>query len=181
MSHINAQAAVAKQPGVIGEVDADTYISRRAYKPVPHAILTSQPSMISASFFAVALLAVVTSSVLIRGRRRNDRLPYPPGPKAFPVIGSMVDFPQDVPMWKTFVSMGKKYSECIVSAACVCELLSTSADSDVLRVNLLGTEHIVLNSSEAISDLLEKRSAIYSDRVRPSESVILQHSNSVGL
>ena len=137
--------------------------------------------MISISLLAVALLAVVASSFVIHKRRRNDRLPYPPGPKAFPVIGSIVDFPQDVPMWKTFVSMGKKYSECIVFAACVCELLSTSADSDVLRVNLLGTEHIVLNSSEAISDLLEKRSGIYSDRVRPSEPVILQHYNSVGL
>ena len=42
-----------------------------------------------------------------------------------------------------------------------------SADSDVIRLNLLGAEHIILNSSKAISDLLDKRSGIYSDRVRP--------------
>ena len=40
------------------------------------------------------------------------------------------------------------------------------ADSDVLYLNLLGADHVILNSSEAISDLLDKRSSIYSDRVR---------------
>ena len=38
-------------------------------------------------------------------------------------------------------------------------------DTDVLYVKLFSTVFVVLNSSEAISDLLEKRSAIYSDRV----------------
>jgi len=31
--------------------------------------------------------------------------------------------------------------------------------------NMLGTDIVVLNSSEAIADLLDKRSAIYSDKV----------------
>jgi hypothetical protein len=65
------------------------------------------------------------------------------------------------------MSMGGKYSGRIMFAACVCELISMSTDSDVLRLNVLGAEHIILNSSEAISDLLDNRSAIYSDRVRP--------------
>lgn len=62
--------------------------------------------------------------------------------------------------------MEEKYSEWIALVACLCEPMSASADSDVLHLNLLGTDHIILNSSEAISDLLDKRSAIYSDRVR---------------
>ena len=44
----------------------------------------------------------------------------------------------------------------------------TSVDSDVVYLNLLGADHIILNSNEAISDLLDKRSALYSDRVRAS-------------
>jgi len=38
-------------------------------------------------------------------------------------------------------------------------------DTDVLYLRLLTTDFVVLNSTEAITDLLEKRSNIYSDRV----------------
>ena len=123
--------------------------------------------MISISPLGGVLLAVAASLVLIRKRRRNDRLPYPPGPKGYPVIGNVLDIPRDVPLWKALMSIGEKYSGRIVFTAYVCELISMSTDSDVLRLNVLGAEHIILNSSEAISDLLDNRSAIYSDRVRP--------------
>jgi len=64
------------------------------------------------------------------------------------------------------MAMAEKYSEWIALVARHCELISVLADSDVLHLNFLGSDHVVLNSSEAISDLLDKRSAIYSDRVR---------------
>ncbi|KZP10610.1 cytochrome P450 [Athelia psychrophila] len=38
--------------------------------------------------------------------------------------------------------------------------------SDIIYLNVLGTSIVILNSSEAINDLLEKRSAIYSSRPR---------------
>ena len=38
-------------------------------------------------------------------------------------------------------------------------------DTDILYVRLLGKDMVVLSSDQAISDLIEKRSAIYSDRV----------------
>lgn len=72
------------------------------------------------------------------------------------------------------MSMEEKYSEWIVLPAYLCELISTSADSDVLYLNLLGTDHVILNSNKAISDLLDKRSAIYSDRVR---GFLIHHSS----
>jgi len=34
-----------------------------------------------------------------------------------------------------------------------------------MYLNMLGTDIVVLNSSETIADLLDKRSAIYSDKV----------------
>lgn len=40
-------------------------------------------------------------------------------------------------------------------------------DTDVLYLKLASTDLIVLNSTEAITDLSEKRSNIYSDRVSP--------------
>ena len=40
-----------------------------------------------------------------------------------------------------------------------------SEDTDVLYLRVLATEMIILNNSEVVSDLLEKRSNIYSNRV----------------
>ena len=37
--------------------------------------------------------------------------------------------------------------------------------TDILYLRVMGIDLIVLNSNEVISDLLEKRSSIYSDRV----------------
>lgn len=44
-------------------------------------------------------------------------------------------------------------------------------DSDVVYLRLLAKDFVALNSHEAISDLTEKRSDIYSDRVSPRESL----------
>ena len=93
-------------------------------------------------------------------------MPYPPGPKGYPVIGNVLDIPQDVPLWKALMSMAEKYSEWLVFAAHLRGLTLVYADSDVLYLNLLGVDHIILNSRDAISDLLDKRSVIYSGRVR---------------
>ena len=38
-------------------------------------------------------------------------------------------------------------------------------DTDILYLRLMGKDTVVLNSNEAISDLIDKRSSIYSDRV----------------
>ena len=48
-----------------------------------------------------------------------------------------------------------------ITPACV-DVIGTG--SDVIYLNLLGTSIYVLNSVQAINDLLDKRSSIYSDR-----------------
>jgi len=62
------------------------------------------------------------------------------------LIGNILDIPQDIPVWKVAMELGERYN------------------SDIVYLNVLGADHIILNSNEAISDLLDKRSAIYSDR-----------------
>jgi hypothetical protein len=42
-------------------------------------------------------------------------------------------------------------------------------DTDILYLRLMGKDTIILNSNEAISDLLDKRSIIYSDRVSDAD------------
>ncbi|KAH9901131.1 cytochrome P450 [Cubamyces lactineus] len=102
---------------------------------------------------SVDLLAIVTCAVLgvliwARGQRRN-RLPHPPGPPALPVIGNLLDVPnpQAFP-WDTYLNWSKEF------------------DSDIIRLNALGMNIVVANSMEVASELLDRRSAIYSDRPR---------------
>ena len=42
--------------------------------------------------------------------------------------------------------------------------LKFCADSDIIHVNVLGTSMIILNSYEVATELLDKRSSIYSSR-----------------
>ena len=111
------------------------------------------------------LLVIAASLVLLQRRRRNAKLPYPPGPRGYPVIGNVLDIPPGVPLWKAVIPMAEEYSKRILFATHDCGLISVNAGSDVLYLNFLGADHVVLNSNEAILDLSEKRSGIYSGRV----------------
>ncbi|KAI0753233.1 cytochrome P450 [Daedaleopsis nitida] len=77
-------------------------------------------------------------------RKRTGSLPLPPGPRPLPVIGNALDIPTtDMP--SAFRSMSAQYG-------------------DVVHLNAFGQSMIILGSHEAAIDLLEKRSANYSDR-----------------
>ncbi|KAH6919268.1 cytochrome P450 [Coprinopsis sp. MPI-PUGE-AT-0042] len=97
--------------------------------------------LIAGSGFAVAY-------VLLRVARgdKHGRLPLPPGPKGLPVIGNLLDIPQDKP-WLVYNEWAKKYG-------------------DVMYFHALGQKFVVLNSLEAVNDLLNARAANYSDRVQ---------------
>ncbi|PPQ72452.1 hypothetical protein CVT24_003118 [Panaeolus cyanescens] len=79
----------------------------------------------------------------INGGRKYG--PLPPGPKPYPIIGNALDIP--------FKRPGQAYLE-----------LSKKLGSDIVHLYALGNRIIVLNSREALDELLEKRAAIYSDR-----------------
>ncbi|KAJ7467799.1 cytochrome P450 [Mycena galericulata] len=100
----------------------------------------------------MALLVVLTTICVLIGAlilyRRNNarsRLPLPPGPKKLPLVGNLFDIPPTF-QWKTYMEWSKTY------------------DSDILHLDIAGASTIVLSSSEVVTDLLEKRSALYSDR-----------------
>ncbi|KAH9888090.1 CyP450 monooxygenase [Cubamyces lactineus] len=93
---------------------------------------------------ALVLLQVSLAFVLQRWLRKRARKILPPGPRGLPLLGNIYDIPQTAP-WVTYRDLKATYG-------------------DVICVRLLGHPVIVLNSLTAVNELLEKRSAIYSDR-----------------
>jgi len=67
---------------------------------------------ISEKYAGPALALVVTVVVLAATRKKwgSKRPPYPPGPKGYPIIGNLFDFPTN-PMWEGFTRMAKEYGE----------------------------------------------------------------------
>ena len=102
---------------------------------------------------------------VFRDRRRRGGLPYPPGPPPRPIIGNILDIPQDTP-WITYVDMSKKYgTHNIISDTCSPLLKLTPAfQDDVISLRVFSEVVIVLNSLSSLKDLLEKRGQIYSER-----------------
>ncbi|KAJ7463862.1 cytochrome P450 [Mycena galericulata] len=73
------------------------------------------------------------------------KLPLPPGPRKLPLLGNLFNIPSRRP-WEAYMAWSKLYK------------------SDIIHVDIAGTSVVVLSSLEAVETLLERRSAIYSDR-----------------
>ncbi|KAJ3534316.1 hypothetical protein NM688_g7153 [Phlebia brevispora] len=95
----------------------------------------------------IVLLALCLSSVLYLSKdRTRRRLPLPPGPKPWPIFGNIFDLPKDKP-WVTYPSH-----------------LFPLVGSDFIYLNLPHQPAIILNTSQAILDLMEGRSKLYADK-----------------
>ena len=53
------------------------------------------------SLFAYLLL-------VLRDHRRRRGIPYPPGPRSWPIIGNLLDAPKQSP-WAAYADMSKKH------------------------------------------------------------------------
>ncbi|KAG9225867.1 hypothetical protein CCMSSC00406_0008395 [Pleurotus cornucopiae] len=96
------------------------------------------------SITTVALLCLVFLLSAYLKRRTTKRPPLPPGPPADPFIGHLRIMPSDQ-QELVFHEWAKIYG-------------------DVMHLKVLGHDIIVLDSVQAATELLEKRSALYSDR-----------------
>ncbi|OCH88084.1 O-methylsterigmatocystin oxidoreductase [Obba rivulosa] len=92
--------------------------------------------------FFVSLVSVLLWHV--KNNAYHRKLPYPPGPRGWPVIGNVLDIPVSYP-WITYRDLSLKYGP-------------------IVYLQALGQSMVVLNTAKAASDLLEARSANYSDR-----------------
>ncbi|KAJ7607937.1 cytochrome P450 [Roridomyces roridus] len=108
------------------------------------AIAADSTNLVTITTCAVALLPLVSVYLL---RRREFKSPLPPGPPKLPLVGNLFNNPSTFE-WKTYMEWSRMY------------------DSDILHLDVAGQSIVILSSKDAAMDLLEKRSAIYSDRPR---------------
>ena len=127
-------------------------------------------------YYAASICAAASLALVLKWRGGGTRPPYPPGPKRYPLIGSVLELPSDVPMWEGFTSIAEKFSRYPTPAGGHQTKDVPFQDTDVLYLKLFSQDLVVLNSTEAIYELTEKRSNIYSDRVRrPIKYFALSH------
>ncbi|KAJ7232413.1 cytochrome P450, partial [Mycena rebaudengoi] len=74
-------------------------------------------------------------------------LALPPGPKKLPLFGNLFGMPTKFE-WETFTKWSKELG------------------SDIIHLSVAGKSIIILSSVDVVFDLLDQRSAIYSDRPR---------------
>ncbi|KAG8792600.1 hypothetical protein FRC12_005539 [Ceratobasidium sp. 428] len=77
------------------------------------------------------------------------KLNLPPSPKGYPIVGNVFSLPSELEHL-AYMELGQELK------------------SDIILLKMFDFNLVVLNSAEAASDLLEKRSGIYSDRTCPN-------------
>ncbi|QRV86904.1 cytochrome P450 family protein [Ceratobasidium sp. AG-Ba] len=93
----------------------------------------------------LAASASILATLLVYRRKSSHKLPLPPSPKSDPIIGHVRKIPS-------------------VDEHLVYTKLSKELNSDIISFTALGQVFIILNSATAAHELLDRRSAKYSDR-----------------
>ena len=117
------------------------------------------PFSLVAGIDCLALSAFLYILFAFSDHRRRSGFPYPPGPPSWPVIGNFLDVPKLSP-WLTYVNMSKKYGRIDLSLC----FFSEHILGDIICLQVFGQVIVVLCSTTAIKDLIEKRGDLYSDR-----------------
>ncbi|KAJ6580667.1 cytochrome P450 [Mycena capillaripes] len=109
---------------------------------------------------------IITFSVLgagaLRWKRNRAKLPLPPGPKQLPLVGNLFDIPSEW-QWETYLEWSKQLN------------------SDIIYLNAIGTSIVVLSSMDAVKELLERRSSLYSDRPTLHMLLLMGWDFSIGI
>ncbi|KAI0057368.1 cytochrome P450 [Artomyces pyxidatus] len=107
-------------------------------RPRPSATMA-----ISAQTAIDAVLFVVAAFLAWKLWNRPG-MSLPPGPKGYPLIGNLLEFPTESP-WLRFAEWGKQWG-------------------GIMSVTVLGQKFVILNDPQIAIDLLEKRGLTYADR-----------------
>ncbi|KAH9962377.1 cytochrome P450 [Russula dissimulans] len=98
----------------------------------------------SISFTGIDLFPLGLGLIALRWYVRRTPLPLPPGPRGWPIIGNLLDMPSG--------DFGKAYTEWV------------GMYGSIDYANVAGQPLVILSDMEVANELLDKKSAIYSDR-----------------
>ncbi|CAE6432480.1 unnamed protein product [Rhizoctonia solani] len=104
------------------------------------------PSVLTISPRTVFYASLTLPGLLLLRQLLKSRKHNPPSPLSIPIVGHLLSIPAD-PENIAFLKLGKQLN------------------SDIIYLRLFGYDFVVLNSAEAASELLDKRSGLYSDRL----------------
>ncbi|TEB29714.1 O-methylsterigmatocystin oxidoreductase [Coprinellus micaceus] len=106
----------------------------------------------------LAFTTLALHPILRKSKRNPQGLPLPPGPKGVPVFGNLFQIAQGTQSgpWHLYNGWAKEY------------------DSDLIYVEAMGQPVLVLNTLQAATDLMERRSPNYSDRLLPPALTMLK-------
>ena len=62
------------------------------------------PSALYLPLFGLVILVIVR-------KWKRPSLPYPPGPKGYPILGNVLDLSMSVPIWESLASLAKIYGK----------------------------------------------------------------------
>ncbi|CAE7233706.1 unnamed protein product [Rhizoctonia solani] len=95
--------------------------------------------------YVLPISAILFLAYHYRDVLRGRRIRHPPSPTSYPLVGNLFS----IPSGHEYIAFAK---------------LGEQLKSDIVYLELLGQKIIVLNSAEIVSEIMEKRSALYSDR-----------------
>ncbi|KAI9566800.1 cytochrome P450 [Boletus coccyginus] len=96
------------------------------------------------SVYSIGFVLCAAFVLKWRQYRLRNGLPLPPGPTGLPLVGNVFDLNPQHP-WLSYEQWGKQYG-------------------GLVYANLIGKDFVIINSIKVARDLLERRSAIYSER-----------------
>ncbi|KAK7031931.1 cytochrome P450 [Favolaschia claudopus] len=114
--------------------------------------------------YSTLVVLILTGAALLltlRKRRRPSLLPLPPGPKRLPLVGHLFTLPLEK-QWETYAGWSKQLG------------------SDIIHLDIAGSSIVVLSSTEAVKELFERRSSLYSDRPESPMRQLMSWGFSVG-
>lgn len=117
----------------------------------------------------LGLVAFLAWRLLSTSRPPSRHNPYPPGPPPKLIIGNLLDMPK-AKEWIAYHEWAQGYGSSTPSCISRNTGLTGNAVGDVILVRVLKQKLIILDSLEAVNELMERRSAIYSSR--PSTNIL---------
>ena len=141
-------------------------ISSPVVQVFPSSLILSIMGLLETYSYQI-LAALLFGCILLRNSRRNNPkgLPLPPGPKGYPLIGSLFDMPIVKP-WLVYDEWRKTYGKSSLIDSRLWQRFSYIYIGDMIYFKVLGHHFLILGSFERTTDLFEKRSLNYSDRPR---------------